>query len=60
MAFGFGKSLAQTIASAAQPIRGADDDYDGLMPLIGDARFVLPGEATHGTHEFYAERARIT
>jgi erythromycin esterase-like protein len=30
------------------------------MKLIGDARFVLLGEATHGTHEFYRERARIT
>lgn len=28
--------------------------------MIGDARFVLMGEATHGTHEFYRERARIT
>lgn len=31
-----------------------------LLGLIGDARFVLLGEATHGTHEFYAERAEIT
>jgi erythromycin esterase-like protein len=30
------------------------------MKLVGDARFVLLGEATHGTHEFYEERARIT
>jgi erythromycin esterase-like protein len=30
------------------------------MKMIGDARFVLLGEATHGTHEFYRERARIT
>lgn len=28
--------------------------------MIGDARYVLIGEATHGTHEFYEERARIT
>jgi erythromycin esterase-like protein len=35
-------------------------DYDGLIELIGDRRFVLIGEATHGTHEFYRERARIT
>ena len=26
----------------------------------GDARFVLLGEATHGTQEFYRERAQIT
>ncbi|GHO55083.1 hypothetical protein KSB_35580 [Ktedonobacter robiniae] len=30
------------------------------MALIGDARFVLLGEATHGTHEFYQARADIT
>ena len=34
--------------------------YDTLLEAIGDARFVLLGEATHGTHEFYRERARIT
>jgi hypothetical protein len=30
------------------------------MELIGDARFVLLGEASHGTHEFYRERAQVT
>ena len=39
---------------------GAADDYDPLLELIGDARFVLIGEASHGTHEFYRERAQIT
>ena len=46
--------------SSARQLTGAQGDYDPLMELIGDARFVLLGEATHGTHEFYAERARIT
>jgi erythromycin esterase-like protein len=41
-------------------LTGGERDYDPLMDLVGDARFVLLGEATHGTHEFYAERARIT
>jgi len=35
-------------------------DYDPLLSFIGDARFVLIGEASHGTHEFYRERAQIT
>ena len=35
-------------------------DYDPLIEFIGDARFVLLGEASHGTHEFYRERAQIT
>jgi erythromycin esterase-like protein len=30
------------------------------MDLIGNARFVLIGEASHGTHEFYEQRAFIT
>jgi erythromycin esterase-like protein len=44
----------------ARPLHGADADYDALLELVGDARLVLLGEATHGTHEFYRERARIT
>lgn len=35
-------------------------DYDDLLDSIGTARFVLIGEASHGTHEFYRERAQIT
>ncbi len=49
-----------TIAGFAQPLGGKAWDYDGLLDLIGDSRFVLLGEASHGTHEFYRERARIT
>ena len=48
------------LRKAAHPITGAPADYDALLELVGDARFVLLGEATHGSHEFYAERARIT
>jgi len=36
---------------------------DGLGPVldaIGDARLVLIGEASHGTHEFYQTRAELT
>jgi erythromycin esterase-like protein len=42
------------------PVEGADGDYDQLLDWIGERRFVLLGEASHGSHEFYAERARIT
>jgi len=52
--------LVAAVRAAAQPLRGGDDDYDTLLALIGDARFVLLGEASHGTHEFYRERSRIT
>ena len=52
--------LRTTIRDAAHPITGRADDYDLLLDLIGDAQVVLLGEASHGTHEFYRERARIT
>ena len=35
-------------------------DLDRLIEGVGEARFVLIGEASHGTHEFYQTRARIT
>jgi erythromycin esterase-like protein len=52
--------LADTLRGAAHPLTGATRDYDPLLDLIGGARLVLLGEASHGTHEFYRERARIT
>jgi erythromycin esterase-like protein len=52
--------LIDLIRNAAHPLVGAAKDYDPLMEMIGDARFVLLGEASHGTHEFYKERAQIT
>lgn len=39
---------------------GEITDYDPLIEAIGEKRFVLIGEASHGTHEFYRERAQIT
>ncbi len=42
------------------PVTGEHSDYDGLLDRVGDRRFVLIGEASHGSHEFYRERARIT
>lgn len=41
-------------------VRHDDADLQGLMNRIGEARVVLIGEASHGTSEFYAMRARIT
>jgi len=42
------------------PLHGHASDHDGLIDTIGDARIVLLGEASHGTHEFYRERAALT
>jgi erythromycin esterase-like protein len=50
----------ENIRKEAHPITGAPHDYDPLINRIGDARFVLIGEASHGTHEFYQQRAEIT
>ena len=52
--------LHELVRQVAQPLTGADDDYDALLELVGEARLVLLGEASHGTHEFYRERAAIT
>src|SRR5436190_20518880 len=60
MAVTYDEALATRLRRAAHPITGAEADYDPLLDLVGDARFVLIGEATHGTHEFYRERAQIT
>ena len=54
------RNLSDVVRRAARPLTGAAEDYDPLMERIGDARFVLLGEASHGTHEFYRERAEIT
>jgi predicted phosphoribosyltransferase len=50
----------ETVRAAAHRLTGDAEDYDPLMELIGNARLVLLGEASHGTHEFYHERAQIT
>lgn len=52
--------LAAAIANTVHPLTGGAGDYTPLLDMVGDANYVLIGEATHGTHEFYEERARIT
>src|SRR5437868_9114719 len=51
---------AESVRELALPLSGGANDYDELLELIGGARIVLLGEASHGTHEFYFERAQIT
>ncbi len=38
---------------------GSDADLQPLTQIVGDASIVGLGEATHGTHEFFAIKARI-
>jgi erythromycin esterase-like protein len=54
------RDIPRTLESSVVPLLGGSRDYDNLIDRLGDARFVLLGEASHGTHEFYAERVRIT
>src|SRR5437773_10221691 len=48
------------LRSLAHSFTDTEQDHRPLLDLIGDARFVLLGEASHGTHDFYHERAQIT
>jgi erythromycin esterase len=47
------------IRAAALPLTGPGS-FDPLLERIGDARYVLLGEASHGTAEFYRWRAELT
>lgn len=38
----------------------AFSDLDPLMDRIGDAKYVLLGESTHGTHEYYTWRSALS
>jgi erythromycin esterase-like protein/predicted phosphoribosyltransferase len=49
-------SLRSTIARLDE----GEADRRAFLDLVGDAHFVLLGEASHGTHEFYEARARMT
>ncbi len=49
----------EQVQRLAAPLHDGSD-LDPLIERIGDARFVLLGEASHGTHEFYSWRAAIT
>ena len=52
--------VAEKLSNAVIPLTGDRQENDRLFELIRDARLVLIGEATHGTHEFYHARAEIT
>ncbi len=54
------KSVVDLVSEKAEALVGSPNDFDSLIDFIGDARFVLIGEASHGTHEFYRIRAQIS
>ena len=53
------EELASRVRIMSLPL-DTPDDLDPLIRAVGDARYVLLGEASHGTHEFYTLRAEIT
>ena len=53
------RELVEQTAEIAFPLDQAAD-LDPLMSRIGNARYVLLGEASHGTSEFYVWRTRIS
>lgn len=54
------QKLIELITDSAIPLQEQNETYDVLLDKIGDARFVMMGEASHGTHEFYQARIKIT
>src|SRR5689334_4742436 len=52
-------ALSEHIARLAYPLKETAD-LDRLLERIGDAHYVLLGEASHGTSEFYQWRTRIS
>lgn len=51
--------MKQEIKEKAIPL-SSPKEIDPLIEYIGDSRFVLLGEASHGTHEYYTWRTEIT
>jgi erythromycin esterase len=52
-------AIAEGLKRIARPL-SAPGDLDPLLERIGDARYVLLGEASHGTSEFYTWRAELS
>jgi len=51
--------FAAEVRSLARPLR-TDADLDGLVDRFGGTGLVCIGEASHGTHEYYEWRARLS
>ena len=52
--------ISNAFREVVQALEGQAHDYDPVLALVGNAPLCLLGETTHGTHEFYRERAEIT
>ncbi|WP_171170755.1 erythromycin esterase family protein [Streptomyces sp. I05A-00742] len=59
-----GDAVVRALERAAHPLRttepsGSTDDLRPLGRMVGDARVVGVGEATHSSHEFFALKQRV-
>jgi erythromycin esterase-like protein len=52
--------LESSFGASLQPMKGSRQDLDALVDLVADARLILLGEASHGTHEFYRTRCELS
>jgi erythromycin esterase len=53
------ETLVEEVHQFAHPLN-TREDLEPLIERIGDAHFVLLGEASHGTSEYYQWRARLS
>src|SRR6476659_934618 len=51
--------MAEQVRALERPLTGSEA-LDPLNERIGDSRYVLLGEASHGTSEYYTWRTRIS
>lgn len=53
-------ALLVGLRQALRPLPSHADGDSALVAMLARAKLALLGEASHGTHEFYAERARLS
>ncbi|MFB3901905.1 MAG: erythromycin esterase family protein [Acidobacteriota bacterium] len=54
------QAVIKALNNSALPLRHGAEEHDILIDRMAEASFVFIGEASHGTHEFYQQRAEIT
>jgi erythromycin esterase-like protein/predicted phosphoribosyltransferase len=54
------RKLIDQLREEVRPLTDTEEDYDALLEWVGDSEIVLLGESSHGTHEFYRQRAELT
>lgn len=54
------QSINDVIRAAAIPLDDSSPSYEKLLPSLANKDFILLGEASHGTDDFYAARVEIS